>query len=1123
MSTKRTTWVSACLLALASSAVSADEVVNPGKPDVGTPRGSAVAPVRADRPAITDEMIADSKRRGQDLILEQVIARAPDVVASATPNYKYVRGRAVAMALRSSEIGIMVDARGLSKEEVIARAVAAARASGLAVADEGHNAVNSWARLRLAAPVGDYAGAYAAIEKIIKAPGVAMASPVFENGFVEGGYYMPTDRVLVRVKAGSDAAAVVRATAADFQIANPRLGKMEGAMTLRHTSKNGFDVLKRANALMESGAYAWSDPAAIESMEQHVVTPNDPDFGLQWAHRNTGQDWVIGGVNVFGLVDFDMDTDQAWDITTGRAAVRVFVMDSGVQTSHPDYDWFDGRDFTTGEANGVGTGGPGNACDDHGTAVAGCAAGLIDNSLGIAGTGGACQVMGGKIGDQETNPCSSRFSAYSNEWLVNALDWGRDNGASVTNASIGVSQSDAVEDMYTSTWNSGLLHFASAGNGGGDGVGDNGSGFPGSAPFTISVIAVDPDGTKSGFSNFGTNCDLCAGGTVVRTTDRTGSNGYNDTAGVGGNYTYFSGTSAASPLAAGVGLLFMSQHGFATPSQARTAIFNSCVDIGAAGIDDTFRRGHINAFAALRENAPGNDACTTPNIINDNGGNVVYHWIMDTTWATPSRLEPNPSCTGTDQNSVFFRFVADHDGDVVIHTAGSTYDTVISVFDGCPSFNAAGDLTNSPSQTACNDDFNGTLQSQVSFSMRAGDTALIRVSKFGATSGGGTLDFNFAFDFTTPANDSCGNATVINDPETGNFSFNPAVYDVFHATSASCEPDELCGSANGQSDSVYYRFVPDHDGVIDVHTRGSTYDTVLSIHSGCPLQLVLPPNPPICLQPTRLACDDDIGGGDLDSEILDFPVSAGSTYLIKIARFGTGVTTAALDLDFNFAYTRTIPSNNACSTAIEIPGENIPGGITNYNEIFDTFYATSATCDPDATCILGNETLFHSVWYSFRPEFNGRINLSTGGSGYDTVLQIRSGCPTSLIGPGGEIICLSGTSLACSDNISGADLDSRVLNFAVSANTTYRIFIASKNAFIPNGNGDGVLHVNLQYAANACSADFNGDGNLDPDDLSDYIACYFSQPPCPSADINGDNNTDPDDLSDYIGAYFGGC
>ncbi|MGD9690162.1 MAG: hypothetical protein AB7K52_10965 [Phycisphaerales bacterium] len=59
--------------------------------------------------------------------------------------------------------------------------------------------------------------------------------------------------------------------------------------------------------------------------------------------------------------------------------------------------------------------------------------------------------------------------------------------------------------------------------------------------------------------------------------------------------------------------------------------------------------------------------------------------------------------------------------------------------------------------------------------------------------------------------------------------------------------------------------------------------------------------------------------------------------------------------------------------------------------------------------------------------------------------------------------------------------------------------------------------------ATPCFADFNGDGNLDPDDLGDYINCYFALPPCPAADFNSDGNVDPDDLGDYINVFFFGC
>jgi len=56
-----------------------------------------------------------------------------------------------------------------------------------------------------------------------------------------------------------------------------------------------------------------------------------------------------------------------------------------------------------------------------------------------------------------------------------------------------------------------------------------------------------------------------------------------------------------------------------------------------------------------------------------------------------------------------------------------------------------------------------------------------------------------------------------------------------------------------------------------------------------------------------------------------------------------------------------------------------------------------------------------------------------------------------------------------------------------------------------------------------CSADFNCDGMLDPDDLADYIGAFFSVPAGAGSDFNADGVTDPDDLADFIGAFFSGC
>jgi hypothetical protein len=65
----------------------------------------------------------------------------------------------------------------------------------------------------------------------------------------------------------------------------------------------------------------------------------------------------------------------------------------------------------------------------------------------------------------------------------------------------------------------------------------------------------------------------------------------------------------------------------------------------------------------------------------------------------------------------------------------------------------------------------------------------------------------------------------------------------------------------------------------------------------------------------------------------------------------------------------------------------------------------------------------------------------------------------------------------------------------------------------PDGDGDG----------GGCVADFNGNGEVDADDLADAIACYQMPVPCAALDLDGDGDIDSDDLADMIAAYFGGC
>jgi hypothetical protein len=60
-----------------------------------------------------------------------------------------------------------------------------------------------------------------------------------------------------------------------------------------------------------------------------------------------------------------------------------------------------------------------------------------------------------------------------------------------------------------------------------------------------------------------------------------------------------------------------------------------------------------------------------------------------------------------------------------------------------------------------------------------------------------------------------------------------------------------------------------------------------------------------------------------------------------------------------------------------------------------------------------------------------------------------------------------------------------------------------------------------------CAADFNCDGLRNPDDLSEFITCFFldlaAPGTCIQGDFNGDGARNPDDLSEMITTFFLGC
>jgi len=61
------------------------------------------------------------------------------------------------------------------------------------------------------------------------------------------------------------------------------------------------------------------------------------------------------------------------------------------------------------------------------------------------------------------------------------------------------------------------------------------------------------------------------------------------------------------------------------------------------------------------------------------------------------------------------------------------------------------------------------------------------------------------------------------------------------------------------------------------------------------------------------------------------------------------------------------------------------------------------------------------------------------------------------------------------------------------------------------------------FSQAGCVADFDQNGRVDPDDLADFIAAYFSVEPPPRVDVDSNGVVNPDDLADFIARYFDGC
>lgn len=387
-----------------------------------------------------------------------------------------------------------------------------------------------------------------------------------------------TDKVVVRLKEGY--------SLGNLQGILAKYGAKYAKKTLSNTIlvkvKDLNDALPLSNEIRESGMVQWSHPDFYAKLTHYA----DPLLPAQFQMHNTGQ--TIDGVT--GVNDMDANALEAWGVTTGSSNITVAVIDDGVE-SHEDLSTPIAGYTPANNGNGTPT-----SSGAHGVSCAGIIA-AKHNGIGVQGVAPGVNLITANI----------FFGGETTSDLANTFAWAKNNGADVISNSWGYPSCTFVADDLTSA-------IADAKNNGRGGKGcvivfASGNGYktcvdyPAYLSTVIAVGAFTNQGVKSEYSNAGSALDIAApsnavGGQVgagVRTTDRMGGSGYNST-----NYTNsFGGTSAACPVVAGVAALVLSANENLTATEVENILYSTATDMGAAGRDDSYGHGRVNAFGAV--------------------------------------------------------------------------------------------------------------------------------------------------------------------------------------------------------------------------------------------------------------------------------------------------------------------------------------------------------------------------------------------------------------------------------------------------------------------------------------------------------------------------------------------
>lgn len=250
-----------------------------------------------------------------------------------------------------------------------------------------------------------------------------------------------------------------------------------------------------------------------------------------------------------------------WEGSTGKG-ILVAVLDTGA-ANHVDLP-------EPAFAHNCTPSRSGNDYQGHSTHCAGII-GARANDQGVIGVAPDCNIGYCKVlGDNGSG---------STSWIAKGVRLAIKEGANVISMSIGGGYSQDVEYAINEAVEAGIMVFAAAGNSGYRGR--NSIDYPGKLANTICVAAYRRDGRISDFSSGGQEIDIACPGEQILSTF------------LGNRYRMMSGTSMATPFAAGLCALMLEDgKGPKSLGQLRDVLKANCEDRGPAGFDVRYGFGN---------------------------------------------------------------------------------------------------------------------------------------------------------------------------------------------------------------------------------------------------------------------------------------------------------------------------------------------------------------------------------------------------------------------------------------------------------------------------------------------------------------------------------------------------